>query len=118
MNLEIFKLGDFGISRTIEKTMSGLSRKGTESYMAPEVYNGNAYGESVDVYSLGLVLYKCLNNNRLPFFPPISKPIRYSDREEALNKRMAGYRIPELENVTDDSWKYFTKPVNLIPKNE
>ena len=43
-----FKLGDFGISRTIEKTMSGLSRKGTESYMAPEVYNGNAYGESVE----------------------------------------------------------------------
>lgn len=111
-----FKLGDFGISRTIEKTMSGLSRKGTESYMAPEVYNGNAYGESVDVYSLGLVLYKCLNNNRLPFFPPISKPIRYSDREEALNKRMAGYRIPELENVTDEFMEILYKACEFNPQ--
>lgn len=111
-----FKLGDFGISRTIEKTMSGLSRKGTESYMAPEVYNGNAYGESVDVYSLGLVLYKCLNNNRLPFFPPISKPIRYSDREEALNKRIAGYRIPELENVTDEFMEILYKACEFNPQ--
>ena len=35
-----FKLGDFGIARTIEKTTSGLSKKGTYSYMAPEVYRG------------------------------------------------------------------------------
>ena len=111
-----FKLGDFGISRTIEKTMSGLSRKGTESYMAPEVYNGNAYGESVDVYSLGLVLYKCLNNNRLPFFPPISQPIRYSDRENALNKRMSGCRIPELENVTGEFSEIIEKACEFDPQ--
>ena len=32
-----FKLGDFGVARTVEKTTGGLSRKGTEKYMAPEV---------------------------------------------------------------------------------
>lgn len=111
-----FKLGDFGISRTIEKTMSGLSRKGTESYMAPEIYNGASYGENVDVYSLGLVLYKCLNNNRLPFFPPISEPVRYSDREEALNKRMSGYKIPKLENITDELNKILENACEFDPK--
>ena len=30
-----YKLGDFGIARTVEKTTSGLSRKGTYTYMAP-----------------------------------------------------------------------------------
>ena len=35
-----FKLGDFGVARTVEKTTGGLSRKGTEKYMAPEVYLG------------------------------------------------------------------------------
>lgn len=30
-----YKLGDFGIARTVEKTGGGLSRKGTDSYMAP-----------------------------------------------------------------------------------
>lgn len=111
-----FKLGDFGISRTIEKTMYGLSRKGTEIYMAPEVYNGKAYGESVDVYSLGLVLYKCLNNNRLPFFPPISEPIRSSDRENALNKRMRGDKLPKLENVTDEFRKIIEKACEFNPE--
>ena len=46
-----FKLGDFGIARTIEKTTSGLSKKGTYSYMAPEVYRGAEYGFGVDIYS-------------------------------------------------------------------
>lgn len=111
-----FKLGDFGISRTLEKTMSGLSRKGTESYMAPEVYNGAAYGESIDVYSLGLVLYKCLNNNRLPFFPPITEPVRYSDVETALYKRMSGCQIPELKNVTNEFGKIIEKACEYNPE--
>ena len=37
-----FKLGDFGIARELEKTMSTLSKKGTYSYMAPEMYRENS----------------------------------------------------------------------------
>ncbi|MBE6794562.1 MAG: serine/threonine-protein kinase [Ruminococcaceae bacterium] len=32
-----YKLGDFGVARTIDKTMAGLSKKGTYTFMAPEV---------------------------------------------------------------------------------
>jgi len=88
-----FKLGDFGIARTIEKTMSGLSKKGTYNYMAPEVYRGDEYGFSVDLYSLGLVLYRLLNRNRLPFLPQPPEPIVYSAREQAMAKRMSGEAI-------------------------
>ena len=35
-----FKLGDFGIARQVEKTVAGLSKKGTFTYIAPEVYKG------------------------------------------------------------------------------
>jgi len=76
-----FKLGDFGIARTVEKTMSGLSKKGTYNYMAPEVYRGNEYGFGVDIYSLGIVLYRLLNKNRLPFLPPAPGPITYHNRD-------------------------------------
>lgn len=89
-----FKLGDFGIARTVEKTMSGLSKKGTYNYMAPEVYKGEAYGYSVDIYSLGLVMYRLVNNNRTPFLPPYPQPIKYKDQELALIKRMGGEKIP------------------------
>ena len=89
-----FKLGDFGIARQVEKTMSGLSKKGTFTYIAPEVYKGEAYGSSVDIYSLGLVMYRLLNNNRMPFMPPYPQPIKHSDRESALVKRIMGTEIP------------------------
>ncbi len=85
-----FKLGDFGIARQVERTMSGLSQKGTFTYIAPEVYKGEAYGSSVDIYSLGLVMYRLLNNNRMPFMPPYPQPITHRDRESAMLKRLAG----------------------------
>lgn len=90
-----FKLGDFGIARTIERASSGLSKKGTYNYMAPEVYRGEEYGFSVDLYSLGIVLYRLLNRNRLPFLPPFPKEISFQSRENALVRRMAG-ETPEI----------------------
>lgn len=89
-----FKLGDFGVARTIEKTVSGLSKKGTYTYMAPEVYKGDSYGIDVDLYSLGIVMYKLLNNNREPFLPEYPTPIKYSDKNDALSRRLSGEDIP------------------------
>ncbi|MBQ2943204.1 MAG: serine/threonine protein kinase [Ruminococcus sp.] len=85
-----YKLGDFGIARKLEVTQANLSRKGTLNYMAPEVYKSEEYGSNVDVYSLGLVLYTLLNNNRIAFMPPYPQPISYKDNEEALSKRLSG----------------------------
>ncbi len=85
-----YKLGDFGIARKLETTQANLSRKGTLNYMAPEVYKSEEYGANVDIYSLGLVLYTLLNNNRVAFLPPYPQPISYKDNEEALAKRLSG----------------------------
>ena len=96
-----FKLGDFGIAKTVEKTTGGLSKKGTYTYMAPEVYKGEAYGASVDIYSLGIVLYRFMNNNRAPFLPPYPTPIKYADRESAMARRMDGETIPAPANADE-----------------
>lgn len=96
-----YKLGDFGIARRLEKTESGLSKKGTYSYMAPEVYKAEPYNPTVDIYSLGLVLYNFLNNNRTPFLPPPNQPLKYTDRENANVRRMRGEAIPAPANASD-----------------
>ena len=96
-----FKLGDFGIARTAEKTTSGLSKKGTYSYMAPEVYRGLPYGAGVDIYSLGIVLYRLLNDNRTPFLPQYPAPITHEARETALAARMDG-TVPAPPKNADD----------------
>lgn len=92
-----YKLGDFGIARTVEGTSSimAMSKKGTYSYMAPEVYKAQGYGYNVDIYSLGLVMYWLLNNNRHPFMPPYPDRIRVGDAERALAHRMSGEPIPQ-----------------------
>ena len=88
-----FKLGDFGIARELERTMSGFSKKGTYSYMAPEMYKGEKYDSGVDIYSLGIVLYKLMNHNRLPFMNLEKQFITYRDKENALTRRMSGEQM-------------------------
>lgn len=94
-----YKLGDFGISRQMEKTALEFSKKGTYSYMAPEVYKGKKYNSTVDIYSLGIVLYRFLNNNRLPFLPDYPNKISYSDRNKALIMRTSGEELPKPCNA-------------------
>ena len=94
-----YKLGDFGIARELEKTTGGLSKKGTYTYMAPEVYLGKPYNSSVDIYSLGLVLYQLLNRNRAPFLPEYPIPVTYTEKENAFARRMRGERLPDIPKV-------------------
>ncbi|MCL2301035.1 MAG: protein kinase [Firmicutes bacterium] len=94
-----YKLGDFGVARQIERTMSGLSKKGTYDYMAPEVFKAETYGASCDVYSLGIVLYQLLNQGRRPFLPDYPAPILPKDKETALERRMKGEALPPLKDV-------------------
>lgn len=110
-----FKLGDFGVARTIEKTVSGLSKKGTYTYMAPEVYKGEPYGANVDLYSLGVVMYKLLNNNREPFLLPYPEVIKYSDKNSALSRRLNGEMIPPPANCAPFFSKVILKALGYHP---
>ncbi len=112
-----FKLGDFGIARQVEKTISGLSKKGTFTYIAPEVYKGEAYGSTVDIYSLGIVMYRLLNNNRVPFMPPYPNPITHNDRETSLVKRMSGISIEKPVNADGRLAEIVLKACAYKPKD-
>ena len=97
-----YELGDFGIARELEKTTGGLSKKGTYSYMAPEIYLGKPYNSTVDIYSLGIMLYKLLNHNRAPFLPEYPDPITFNDREKSLQSRMNGDEIPDIKDIPEE----------------
>lgn len=112
-----YKLGDFGIARTVEKTSGGLSKKGTYTYMAPEVYKGEAYNSSVDIYSLGIVMYRLLNDNRAPFLPVPPAVITPSDRENALVKCMSGEAMPAPKNADSRLAEIILKACAYNPKD-
>lgn len=65
-----YLLGDFGISKIVDEANKAETRIGTYEYAAPEIVyakDGEGYDESVDIYSLGLVLYELANECRMPF---------------------------------------------------
>lgn len=89
-----YKLGDFGIARKLENKTAGLSTKGTPNYMAPEVAHSEGYDARADIYSLGLVLYRLLNDNKLPFLPDGKQIFTHNERKEAIDRRLRGEVMP------------------------
>ncbi len=90
-----FKLGDFGIARRLEgDDPEDAQRMGSLAYMAPEVYQGKPYDGRVDIYSLGLVLYRMLNRMRDPFSPDGDDLVTPEQESQALAARMSGKPLP------------------------
>ncbi len=92
-----YKVGDFGVSKRMDTvhvalTMTGI---GTISYMAPEVYKGRSYNNTVDIYALGLILYQLLNDCRIPFLPADGS-YTTKDIDSANYKRLHGEPLPSL----------------------
>lgn len=112
-----FKVGDFGIARELEKTNGTLSSKGTSSYMAPEVVMGKKYNATVDTYSLGLVLYKLFNNNRLPFINPNAQQIQYQERKSANDRRLCGEPLPAPINASRSMTAIILQACSFNPDN-
>ena len=111
-----YKLGDFGIAKTVEKT-SGGTKIGTYEYMAPEVYHDQPYGSTVDIYSLGMVLYWLLNERRTPFLKmPPSLPTN-SEKEYARKRRFGGEAIPTPVHGSDELKRIVLKACAFDPKD-
>ena len=90
-----FLLCDFGLARKLNYKQQANSVKGTYKYMAPEVYHGKSYTSTIDIYSLGLIMYQYMNQRRSVFLPLDSKTIYFKDEEKALQMRMNDEPIPD-----------------------
>ena len=103
----VYKLGDFGIARDMRAGMGSLSHKGTENYMAPEVYLGKKYTSNIDIYALGILLYKLLNRNRLPFMN--EEKLTAGSVERAFQKRNTGEELPKPVESPDTLYEIIKK---------
>ena len=104
-----YKLGDFGEAKNIDKTLSNMTRRGTENYMAPELYKGEETNKSIDIYSLGMVLYRILNNKKPPFLDHNKNHYTQEERELALKKRITGEKLPNPINAPEELSKIILK---------
>ena len=113
----VFKLGDFGIARTAEKTTRATAGIGTYQFMAPEVMNNQPYGSTVDIYSLGLVMYWLLNGRRSPFLPLPPAVPKHGDEEQARQRRFGGEQIPAPRDGSEGLKRIVLKACAFDPKD-
>jgi len=111
-----YKLGDFGIAKTIEKT-SGGTMIGTPKFMAPEVYNNQPYNKTADIYSLGLVLYWLLNERRQPFMPLPPAPAIATQEAASREKRFRGALLPAPAHGSKELQRIVLKACAFDPKD-
>ena len=109
-----FKLGDFGIARCMADANTLMTQRGTARYIAPEVYRGGHYGFQVDIYSLGLVLYQYMNENRPPFCAP--NETSYFAVQKAMEKRLQGDVIPPPIHGSDALKKAVLRAIEFSPE--
>lgn len=111
-----FKLTDFGVAKVAERTAGG-TKTGTYNFMAPEVYNNQAYGHSADQYSLGMVMYWMLNNRCGPFLPQPPQIPTASQMEAAKQRRFSGEGLPEPVNGSPELKRIVMKACAYNPSN-
>ena len=115
-----YKLGDFGVARSLGETTGRLSVKGTPNYMAPETYKALLRDKDIDaaakadIYSLGMVLYWAANGTRLPFLPDRKIP-SMADRENAFARRISGEQLPPPVNVSPELQQIILKACAYEP---
>lgn len=113
----VYKLGDFGVAKIHSCNNLASSMKGTAEYMAPEVLrHTEEYDETVDIYSLGIVLYRLMNHMRSPFLPTYPSGFDAEDEERAMRRRLNNEPLPMPDAAPMAMGKVILKA--LAPKNQ
>jgi len=90
---EVVKIADFGFSKNFgedgEKLMTSC---GSPGYVAPEILTAESYDKSVDMWSVGVIIYILLSG-----YPPF-----YADSAPALFKKIMEVKYDFDDSVWDD----------------
>ena len=111
-----YRLGYFDLFGNAISSGSSAPESGALSYVAPEQFSGRSCSSSVDLYSLGLVLYQLLNRGRMPFLP--SAPLHYStaDIDAANYRRLHGDPLPAIPDADISLQNIIRKCCSIRPE--
>ena len=92
------KVADFGMSKFVEKgaTMYQTVQGGTAIFMAPEIYEGDSYDYSVDVYAYGMLVY-CTLTGITPF-SDCATPF-------LISQKVCKGERPPIPSYINESWR-------------
>lgn len=105
------KIADFGLSGLIDNTEDMKKFCGTEGYAAPEIVKNIDYDSSVDMWSLGVIVYILLSG-----FKPFDSDSPYELYQMVIT---ADYEFfsPEFDEISDEAKDFISKLLQPDPKN-
>ncbi|KAJ8304250.1 hypothetical protein KUTeg_017833 [Tegillarca granosa] len=101
------KLSDYGISK-IQSSGGNLGLVGTPGYQAPEIIDGLAYDEKVDIFSFSMVIHEIISGER-PYveyknLAQITRAIKYESKRPNLQDYNIDSKFPFLEDLMVKCW--------------
>lgn len=108
-----YKLGDLGMTKIARKSSGVIPKSNVQIYTAPEIYAGKEHRPCSDLYSIGLILYKLLNNNKLPFSEYFSGT---PDEKAIFGELMKGRKLPPPVNASEKQFEIISKACAFDPE--
>ncbi|CAA6654889.1 unnamed protein product [Spirodela intermedia] len=104
----VVKLCDFGFARAMSaNTVVLRSIKGTPLYMAPELVREQPYNHTVDLWSLGVILYELF----------VGQPPFYTNSVYALVRHIIKDPVKYPENMSSSFQSFLKGLLNKIPQS-
>ena len=112
-DLTSIKIIDFGLSVQNFEVLKNHDYCGTFIYMAPEQIEKKSYYVSVDIWSIGILMYMLLNNGKHPFYKKGDKREDFINKVKSNNKLKFDNKISYMGNnllkkllELNPSWRY------------
>lgn len=107
--LNIVKVGDFGLSKTTERTVTDDSLLGTRDYWDPNLFSEPSYSWKCDVYSFSIVLWQIWYHIAIPY------PMEYiSNGPLYLLKQVSEGLRPKTDIQPDETMKPIQEPMSEL----
>lgn len=91
------KVGDFGIARSLQSAQMATTIVGTPYYLSPELCSHQPYDKSIDIWSLGCLIYELFARGRHPFNAKTLEDLLGRIREEPVDYTIIGdSRVSEM----------------------
>ena len=111
-DLNSLKLIDFGLSaqNLFNPLINGYC--GTLLYMSPEQIENKFYSQTVDIWSIGIILYMLLNNGKHPFYIEGENENEYCEKIKKCNLNYHNHLSYMAKNLIhkllepNPSWRY------------